>query len=333
MTLPLLQIRDLHIRFQKDGAQLDAISDLSLDIERGSTTVVLGESGSGKSLTAKAVMGLLPPGAEVVSGSVRFDGRELVGLADRELRRLRGDAIAMIFQDALTALNPVTPIGNQIAEVHRIHERISKREAWSRAVASLDAVRIPDAARRAKDYPFQFSGGMRQRAMIAMAITRNPDLLIADEPTTALDVTVQAQILELLDDLRAERNLALLLITHDIGVAAQSADNAVVMYAGRLAERGTIGEILDEPAHPYTSGLLGSVPGPEHRGRDLPTIQGAPPSLDDLPGGCAFHPRCALATDVCRDRLPARTDFTTTHTTWCHHAEEALDGQPAAATV
>ena len=322
--MALLEIRDLNVRFRNQPPGRSAISDLSLSLPKGSTTAVLGESGSGKSLTAKAIMGLLPSSAEITSGSIVFDDREIVGAPEAVLRRLRGDAIGMVFQDALTALNPTTTVGNQIAEVHRIHERISRREARDRAVEALRAVRIPDAARRARDYPFQFSGGMRQRAMLAMAIARNPALLIADEPTTALDVTVQAQILELLQELSAERGMTVLLITHDVGVAAQIAQHAVVMYGGRVAEHGTIDEILNHPSHPYTSGLLGSVPGPQFRGRDLPTIHGAPPNLAALPSGCAFHTRCELATEVCRSAIPSVARFGPSHSSWCHHAKEDI---------
>lgn len=331
--MALLEIQDLNLRFHKRGEVRQALSSIDLRLEHGTTTVVLGESGSGKSLTAKAIMGLLPPGAETTSGSIKFDGQELVGASERSMQRLRGDAIAMVFQDAMTALNPVTPVGDQIAEVHRIHERVTKKVARTRAIEALDAVGIPDARRRAKDYPFQFSGGMRQRAMIAMAIARNPQLLIADEPTTALDVTVQAQILDLLEGLCTDRDMTLLLITHDIGVAAQVADHAVVMYAGQLAERGTVTDVLDDSSHPYTQGLLGSVPGPQFRGRDLPTIQGAPPSLDRMPSGCAFHPRCPLATEICTTRIPEATTLGDSHTSWCHHTQEARDEHRITATV
>lgn len=319
----LLEVQDLSVEFVNGRNAIPALSELSFSVREGGVTVVLGESGSGKSLTAKAIMGLLPKTARVSSGSIRFEGNDLLASSERSLRKLRGDRVAMVFQDALAALNPVVPIGKQIAEVYRIHRKTTKKQAQDEAIQVMDAVGIPDPAVRAADYPFQFSGGMRQRAVIAMAIALNPALLIADEPTTALDVTVQAQILDLLTSLCHERGLGLMLITHDIGVAAQVADEAIVMYAGRVAESAPIATLLNRPAHPYTAGLLGSIPGPEHRGGDLPTIPGQPPSLASMPAGCPFHPRCSRASEVCSTTLPARQPIAEHHVAACHHALEA----------
>lgn len=252
----LLDVRNLRVDFGTGQRRTVAIDGLNLQMAPGSTLAVLGESGSGKSVTAKAIMGLLPAQARVSAEHITFAGTDLLALDAKAHRSVLGAQIAMVFQDALTSLNPVVPVGKQIAEMYRIHRRCDRREAQDRAVEMMRTVKIPDAARRSRDYPFQFSGGMRQRVMIAMALALEPQLIIADEPTTALDVTVQAQILDVLTELREQRGMALMLITHDLGVAAQVADNALVMYAGRAAEVATMDELLDRPAHPYTRGLL-----------------------------------------------------------------------------
>ena len=304
MAEPLLQVRDLHVTFHTERGPLHAVDGVSFDLHAGEILGVVGESGSGKSVTLMSVLGLLA-GNAVVEGSVRFQGRELVGLPPAELQALRGGKLAMVFQDPMTALTPVYSIGWQIVEQIRVHTDLSQRAARARTIELLAAVGLPSPASQFERFPHQLSGGMRQRAVIAMALSCNPALLIADEPTTALDVTVQAQILALLEQLRRELGLAVVLITHDMGVVAEVADRVLVMYAGRVVERGSVRELFDEPWHPYTWGLLGSIPpltGP--RPRRLPSIPGAPPPLHDLPTGCAFAPRCAVAGTRC-DTLPA----------------------------
>ena len=289
-----LDVRDLRVSFDTPDGVVQAVDGVSFSVRRGRTLGIVGESGSGKSVTSLAILGLHDPKRTRVHGRIRLGERELVGLPERELRRLRGREMAMIFQDPLSALHPYYTVGRQIAEAYRVHHRgAGRRAAWQRAVEMLDRVGIPQAARRAEQYPHEFSGGMRQRAMIAMALVNNPALLIADEPTTALDVTVQAQILDLLADLRDEFNSAVILITHDLGVISQTADDVLVMYAGRAVEHGTAEQVLGRPGHPYTWGLLSSVPSlhgdPD---ADLVPIPGNPPSLIARPTGCAFHPRC-----------------------------------------
>jgi peptide/nickel transport system ATP-binding protein len=291
---PLLEVRDLRVGFATEGGLLQAVDGVNFDVRPGEVLAIVGESGSGKSVTAQTIMGLTRSKNSRIEGSVKLDGEELVDASDAELRRLRGERIAMVFQDPMTSFNPVYRIGRQIGEAIAAHRgRVSRSQARERAVELFEAVGIPDAARRVDDYPHEFSGGMRQRAMIAMALALEPELLIADEPTTALDVTIQAQILRLLEELNRKRNLATILITHDLGVVAEVADRVLVMYAGRVVEEGTLDDIFYDPQHPYTWGLLGSLtrldqPRPER----LPQIKGAPPSLLDLPPGCAFRPRC-----------------------------------------
>jgi len=301
----LLEVDGLAVEFPTRDGLVAAVNDVGFTVGRGETLAVVGESGSGKSVTAQAVMGLIERPGRVTAGTVHFQGVDLLRLSEEERRRVRGRRMAMIFQDPLSALNPVYSVGFQIGEMFRIHEGLSRREARRRAVDLLDRVRIPSAAERVGDFPHQFSGGMRQRVMIAMAIALGPEVLIADEPTTALDVTVQAQILELLDGLRAETGMGLVLITHDLGVAAETADRVAVMYAGRVVETGPAVEVLTSPRHPYTEGLLASLPQGEGRlGRRLEPIGGAPPSLSRIPPGCPFHPRCPYAVDQCRVELP-----------------------------
>jgi peptide/nickel transport system ATP-binding protein len=305
-----LSVRDLYVRFSTEDGVVKAVDGLSFDLERGRTLGIVGESGSGKSVTNLAVLGLHEPRTTEIRGEIVLDGQELTGAPERRLEKLRGDTMAMIFQDSLTALSPYYTVGRQIAEPFRKHTGASRRAAWSRAIEMLDKVGIPNAKLRVRDYPHQFSGGMRQRAMIAMALVCNPDLLIADEPTTALDVTVQAQILDLLKDLQQEFGSAIILITHDLGVVANTADDLLVMYAGRAVERGTVREVLRAPQHPYTWGLLGSMPRLSSDIEEpLTPIPGAPPSLLAPPPGCPFHPRCAFTAEVggelCRtDRPP-----------------------------
>ncbi|MGI5214205.1 ABC transporter ATP-binding protein [Plantactinospora sp. CA-290183] len=296
-TGPYLRVRDLRVRFRTEDGVVRAVDGVSFDVERGRTLGIVGESGSGKSVTSLAVLGLHDPRRTEITGEIQVGGRNIVGLADAEIRRLRGRDMAMVFQDPLSALHPYYSVGRQIAEAYRVHQpRAGRRAARRRAIEMLDRVGIPQPARRVDQYPHEFSGGMRQRAMIAMSLVNNPDLLIADEPTTALDVTVQAQILDLLADLQAEFNSAIILITHDLGVVSQVADEVLVMYAGRAVEHGSVEQVLRRPQHPYTWGLLSSVPSLHGEADvDLIPIRGNPPSLINLPAGCAFHPRCRYA--------------------------------------
>jgi oligopeptide/dipeptide ABC transporter ATP-binding protein len=291
---PLLAVSDLRIAFATEGGLLQAVDGVSFELRQGEVLAIVGESGSGKSVTAQTLMGLTRSKNSLIEGSVKLDGEELTSASDAALRQLRGERIAMIFQDPMTSFNPVYRVGAQIVEAIRAHRRdVSKGDARARAVELLDSVGIPGAERRIEDYPHEFSGGMRQRAMIAMALALEPEVLIADEPTTALDVTIQAQILALLERLNRERGLATILITHDLGVVAEVADRVLVMYAGKIVEEGTLDEIFYDPQHPYTWGLMGSLTRIDRpRPHRLPQISGAPPSLLELPEGCAFRPRC-----------------------------------------
>ena len=327
----LLAVRDLSVEFATDDGVVRAVRHVSFTVGAGEVLGVVGESGCGKSVTAASVIGLLPRTA-TVTGSIRFLGRELVGLPVRELRALRGNEIAMIFQDPMSALNPVHTVGAQLAEAYRAHRgsgRASRQEARDRAVEALAQVGIPQPERRADQYPHEFSGGMRQRAVIAMAIVNDPKLIIADEPTTALDVTVQAQILETLLAVRDRSGAAILLITHDLGVVAGVAGRVQVMYGGTVVESGPVDDVFADPRMPYTLGLLGSVPHPELVGRPLTPVPGAPPSPLRLPPGCTFTPRCPLVAPVCREREPAlsATDRPG-HVTRCHRwpAVAGLEG-------
>ncbi|GHI05216.1 peptide ABC transporter ATP-binding protein [Streptomyces cellostaticus] len=294
-----LSVRDLQVTFSTEDGPVKAVDGLSFDLHRGKTLGIVGESGSGKSVTNLTILGLHDPLFTTVDGEILLDGKELITATEKEMEKLRGNRAAMIFQDPLTALSPFYTVGRQIAEPYMKHRGVSKKAAWERAVEMLAKVGIPNPKERARDYPHQFSGGMRQRAMIAMALVCDPDLLIADEPTTALDVTVQAQILDLLKDLQQEFGSAIVFITHDLGVIADMADDIMVMYAGRAVERGTVDEVLRSPQHPYTWGLLNSMPRLDS---DLSTplspIPGAPPSLLTPPPGCRFHPRCTFRERV-----------------------------------
>ncbi|MBL0937112.1 MAG: ABC transporter ATP-binding protein [Rhizobiaceae bacterium] len=322
MSAPLLQIRDLAVTFAGQGRNhLQAVCGVDLDVEKGQLHGVVGESGSGKSVTMMAVMGLLSPSA-CVTGSVRLDGEELIGKSERAMRRIRGARIGYIFQDPMTALNPLLTVGEQISEAIRLHERkITRRSANERAVDLLRLVAIPIPERRALQYPHEFSGGMRQRAVIAMAMANEPSLLIADEPTTALDVTIQAQIMELLERLRADKGVGLVLVTHDLGVVAGAASAVSIMYSGRVVEQGHVDDVFAFPRHPYTRGLLASLPQLDHPTARLVAIPGAPPPIAMRPSGCAFHPRCPLAIERCRIEVPALRAIGASMSA-CHRAED-----------
>jgi peptide/nickel transport system ATP-binding protein len=299
MAEPLLEVEDLRVHFETDDGLVKAVDGISYTVDRGETLGIVGESGSGKSVSSLTVMGLTRARNARISGTVRFDGVDLLTASDDEIRSIRGDDVAMIFQDPLSSLHPFYKVGSQIAEAVRAHRDVNKAQAWDRAVEMLGLVGIPEPRRRADSYPHEFSGGMRQRAMIAMALANDPKLLIADEPTTALDVTVQAQILELIERLQSEFDTAVVVITHDLGVVAEMADEIAVMYAGRIVEKAKADTIFAAPEHPYTWGLLSSIPRLDTpRGEELVPISGRPPSLINLPGGCSFHPRCPYVREA-----------------------------------
>lgn len=324
----LLSIRDLNVEFYSRGAWTRVVTDASLDLVAGGSLALVGESGSGKTVTSLSILQLLPRGNSRVSrGTIAFEDRELLTLPDRQMQRVRGGEIGMIFQEPMTSLNPVFTIGDQIAETVRRHRKMSRKEAWARAVEVLDLVGISAAARRARDYPHSFSGGMRQRAMIAMAISCEPKLLIADEPTTALDVTVQAGILKLLRRLQADLGMAVLLVTHDLGVVADFCDDVTVMYAGEPVELSDVDRLFQHPAHPYTSALLRSLPQRTALGDELVTIAGMVPQPDQLPPGCRFAPRCDFAVaGVCDTTHPELTVLPTRQVTRCLRiADGSLD--------
>jgi oligopeptide transport system ATP-binding protein len=326
----LLEVDQLQVEFRTRDGVAKAINGVSFDLREGETLAILGESGSGKSVTAQAIMGILDtPPAFITGGEVRYCGQDILKLSDEERRRVRGPEISMVFQDALSALNPVFPVGWQIAEMFRKHRGMNKSDSLAQAVRLMERVQIPGAAQRVKAYPHQFSGGMRQRIMIAMAIALDPAVLIADEPTTALDVTVQAQIMQLLADLQQERRMGLMLITHDLGVVADVADRIAVMYAGRIVEQADIFELYAQPAHPYTKGLLDSIPRLDQKGETLSAIGGLPPSLTNIPAGCPFNPRCHYAQDICRvDPPPPLREVGRHRFAACHFSELLLTHSP-----
>ncbi|WP_439496251.1 ABC transporter ATP-binding protein [Bosea sp. (in: a-proteobacteria)] len=327
MAETLLSVRDLETHFFNEDGVTRAVGGLSLTVSPGETLGIVGESGCGKSVTALSIMRLLPPTiGRTVAGSVRFEGKDLLSLSEREMRAIRGNNIAMIFQEPMTSLNPVLTVGEQIAEAVRIHQGADPKAALARAGEMLSLVKIPDAKRRLSDYPHQFSGGMRQRVMIAMALACNPRLLIADEPTTALDVTIQAQILRLIVELKERTGSAVILITHDLGVVAETCQRVIVMYAGRKIEEAGVEALFDQPLHPYTRGLMASIPRFRGlaRGRRLNEIPGIVPSLREPIQGCAFAPRCILATERCRIEAPALRELASGHVVACHEAERAL---------
>lgn len=319
-----MEVKNLAVHFPTEDGLVKAVDGISFAVEPGKTLGIVGESGSGKSVTSLAILGLQKGTRAQVSGEIWVDGQEIVSATEEEVRLLRGKSMAMIFQDALAALHPYFTVGNQIAEAYRVHNNVTRKVARVRAIEMLDRVGIPEPDKRVDDYSHQFSGGMRQRAMIAMALSCNPALLIADEPTTALDVTVQAQILDLLRDLQKEFGSAIILITHDLGVVAETADEVLIMYAGKAIEYGSVRDILQRPEHPYAWGLLSSIPrltGPADA--ELLAIPGTPPSLISVPSGCAFHPRCAYTArvgDACAQAVPIlqTVEFPSLHEIRCH---------------
>ena len=323
MDTPLLRVRDLVTTFRTDSGVVRAVDGVSFDVPEATTVGLVGESGCGKSVTSLSVLRLVPePHGRIAGGSVELRGKDLVKLSEREMQDIRGNEISMVFQEPMTSLNPVYTVGAQIVEAIRLHQKKSRRDAWDQAVEMLRLVGMPSPETNARAYPHQLSGGQRQRVMIAMALACEPSLLIADEPTTALDVTIQAQILELLRKLQDKLHMSILLITHDLGVVAENARHVVVMYAGRVVEQAPAPDLFARPRHPYTRGLLASVPAPG-RGRErLPMIEGAVPDPREAPKGCRFAPRCALVKDKCRDEEPALLEVAEGHASRCHFWEE-----------
>ncbi len=317
----LLTVEELSVSFKTKKGMAAAVRGVSFDVHPGESVAIVGESGSGKSVTSLAMLGLLPSTAQI-GGSAVFKGQQLVGMRTDELRKIRGNKIAMIFQDPMTAFNPLFTIGDQIAEVMETHGKMSGEDALREAANLLEMVGVPEPGQRVNQYPHEFSGGMRQRAMIAMAIANRPDLLIADEPTTALDVTIQAQVMDVLSDIRQETGAAMILITHDLGVVAGSADRVQVMYGGRIFERGSIDQIFYEPRNPYTRGLLASMPRVDAIGERLIPIKGSPPSIMNMPEGCAFGPRCEFRQDVCTATPAGLEGISVGHFSRCHFNHE-----------
>ncbi|MGW4486952.1 ABC transporter ATP-binding protein [Amycolatopsis sp. NPDC004368] len=325
---PVLVVEDLKVQFPTDDGVVNAVRGVSYQLQRGEVLGIVGESGSGKSVTSMAVMGLLPRTAKI-SGSIRFGGVELLKAGEKELNKVRGKGIAMVFQDPMTSLNPVYTVGDQIAEAITAHHDVRKDVARKQAIDLLDLVRIPNPKQRADEYPHQLSGGMRQRVVIAIAMANNPDVIIADEPTTALDVTVQAQILEALQAAQKETGAAMVLITHDLGVIAGQADRVHVMYAGKVVESGTVDEIFYTPRMPYTLGLLGSLPRLDVKTERLTPITGSPPATTNMPPGCPFSPRCPIAQDICNETEPPLVPGPGMQFAACHFTEQVIGRDPA----
>ena len=316
MNDKLLDIKDLTIEFVTDDEVVSAVNGLDMELNKGETIGLVGETGAGKTTSALGIMGLVPnPPGKIKRGSIKFEGVDLLSLSEEEMRKIRGSKISMIFQDPMTSLNPVMTVGEQIAEVIEIHEKVNKEEAFEKAKEMLELVGIPGG--RANDFPHQFSGGMKQRVVIAIALACNPELLIADKPTTALDVTIQAQVLDLMNELKEKFKTAMILITHDLGVVAQACDKVAIMYAGEIVEAGTLLDIFENPKHPYTHGLFGSIPSLDEECDRLKPIQGLMPDPTNLPTGCKFHPRCPHATELCSRQQPQITEVTPGHKVRC----------------
>jgi peptide/nickel transport system ATP-binding protein len=329
LTEPVLKVEDLTVSFPTDDGLVQAVRGVSYELQRGEVLGIVGESGSGKSVTSLAVMGLLPKTART-SGSIRFDGKDLLKSSEKKLNEVRGKGIAMVFQDPMTSLDPVYTVGDQIAEAITAHHDVRRDVARKQAVELLDLVHIPNPQQRAREYPHQLSGGMRQRVVIAIAMANNPKVIIADEPTTALDVTVQAQILDSLQTAKKETGAAMVLITHDLGVIAGQADRVMVMYAGKAVEAGTVDEIFYTPRMPYTLGLLGSLPRLDEKSERLTPIAGSPPSVINMPPGCPFSPRCPLAADICdQEEPPLEAGANPQHLAACHFSEQVVGKEPA----
>lgn len=323
MGLPLLQLKNLTVQFNTDRGIINAVEDASFKIHQAETVCIVGESGSGKSVTSLSIMGLLPKHIGKISmGEILFEGDNLVAKTDKEMRQIRGNDISMIFQEPMTSLNPVYTIGDQIAEAYRYHMRVKKKQAMEKAIELLRKVGIPLPEERAYQYPHQLSGGMRQRVMIAMSLACNPKLLIADEPTTALDVTIQAQVLEIMKALKKELNMSILFITHDLGVVADMADRVIVMYAGLIVEEARVEQIFNNPLHPYTIGLLKAMPSLSSKDERLQTIQGTLPNPLQKPSGCRFHPRCPFATGKCRNEEPSLEKVESGRRVACWHYDQ-----------
>ena len=315
--MALLEVRDLHTSFFTPVGEVKAVNGISFNLDHGKVLGIVGESGSGKSVTAYSIMQILEKTGKIVSGSIKVDGKELVGLPEREMKNIRGNRISIIFQDPMTSLNPTYTIGHQLMEAILLHTNRNKKQAYDRAVEMLKLVNVNEPEKRMKQYPFEFSGGMRQRVMIAMALACEPDILIADEPTTALDVTIQAQILELMQSLQKELGMAIIMITHDLGVVAQMCDEVIVMYAGSICEQGTADEIFYNPKHEYTKGLMRSIPTVDNDGEKLQPISGTPIDLLNMPAGCAFAPRCEHAMKICLHQRCERMQINDDHQAAC----------------
>ena len=315
--MALLEVKDLHTSFFTDAGEVRAVNGVSFTLDRGRVLGIVGESGSGKSVTAYSIMQILASTGKIVSGSIKFDGEELVGAGEKVMKNIRGNKISIIFQDPMTSLNPTYTIGKQLMEAILLHTDRNKKEAYARAVDMLRLVHVNEPEKRMKQYPFEFSGGMRQRVMIAMALACEPDILIADEPSTALDVTIQAQILDLMRDLQKELGMAIIMITHDLGVVAQMCDEVIVMYAGSICEQGTADEIFYNPRHEYTKGLLNSIPTVDTVGKKLQPITGTPIDLLNMPNGCPFAPRCNAAMKICLEQKADRMQINDDHMAGC----------------
>ena len=329
--MALLEVRDLHTAFTTPAGTVNAVNGVSFNLERGKVLGIVGESGSGKSVTAYSIMQILEKNGQIVGGSVKVDGQELVGAGEKVMKTIRGNKISIIFQDPMTSLNPTYTIGRQLMEAIMLHTPRNKQQAWDRAVEMLRLVNVNEPEKRMKQYPFEFSGGMRQRVMIAMALACEPDILIADEPTTALDVTIQAQILELMQSLQKELGMAIIMITHDLGVVAQMCDEVIVMYAGSICEQGTADEIFYNPCHEYTKGLMRSIPTVNSDGEKLEPISGTPIDLLNMPAGCPFAPRCDAAMKICLREKCSRMEINENHAAacWVNVKKEMEGGEEA----